>query len=134
MNRTLIVAALMAIGLAACGDKPAPKPPAAPEKKAVEAPAPAPVAAPTADAAKDAPKADASAPAAAPTGDAAKDKMGDAKPKEGDPPFGTPTTSSTPADIAKAAVKGAQEGAKDGGGVTGAASGAKTGVVDAMKK
>ena len=43
MKRSTLIAALLALGLAACGDKPADKPKAA-------APAPAPVPAPTPDA------------------------------------------------------------------------------------
>ena len=54
MNKSVLVAALLAIALTACGKK---------EEPVVAAPAPAPVAAPAADAA---------APAAAPAADAAK--------------------------------------------------------------
>ncbi|GAB3191459.1 hypothetical protein GCM10027292_29680 [Hydrogenophaga aquatica] len=65
MNKSLVIAALMAaVALAACGKKEEAAPAPAP---AVEAPAPA--AAPAADAA--APAADAAAPAAAPAADAA---------------------------------------------------------------
>ena len=147
MKHTLILAALMAAGITACGDKPTPPPAPAPK---VEAPAPAPAAAPAAAPAPvadgmkpadgmksaDAPKMDAGAAPVA--GKDADQKMVTAPPKEGDPkgdpPFGAAKTSSTPLDVAKAAVKGGKEGAKDGGGVAGAAAGAKAGAADAMKK
>ena len=51
MNKSLIAVALLALGLAACGDKPAPP---APTVAPAAAPAPAAVAAASADAAKDA--------------------------------------------------------------------------------
>jgi hypothetical protein len=60
MNRSLLIAALVAVGLTACGEKPAP----APAPKATPAPAPAPAAAP----------APAPAPAAAPA-EEKKDEM-----------------------------------------------------------
>jgi hypothetical protein len=75
MNRNLVIAALLAVGLTACGEKPAPAP----------APAPAPVVAPAP--APEAPKADASAPAAtapaaeAPKTDAAAPAAADASKK-----------------------------------------------------
>jgi hypothetical protein len=56
MNRSLLIAALLAVGLTACGEKPAPAP-------ATPAPAPAPAAAPAPAPAPDAAK-DAAAPAA----------------------------------------------------------------------
>jgi hypothetical protein len=62
MNRSLLIAALVAVGLAACGEKPAPAP--APAPKA--APAPAPAAAP--------------APTPAPAGEAAKGAAAPAAP------------------------------------------------------
>ena len=68
MNKSLLLAALVAVGLAACGKeepKPAPAAPAAPKVEAAK-PAEAPAAAPAADAAKPAePAKDAAAPAAA---------------------------------------------------------------------
>jgi hypothetical protein len=78
MNKSLVIAALMAaVALAACGKKEeaAPAP-------AVEAPAPA--AAPAADAAAPAaaPAADAAAPAAAPAADAAAAPAAEQKPEE----------------------------------------------------
>ncbi len=55
MKRSTLIAALLALGLAACGDKPADKPKAAAPAPAIApvpaaAPAPAPVPAPTPDA------------------------------------------------------------------------------------
>src|SRR5262245_32031952 len=64
---SLLIAALLALGLSACGEEPKPAPKAAPAPKAEPAPAPAPAAAPAS-----APAAEpASAPAAEPAKDAA---------------------------------------------------------------
>lgn len=53
MNRSLLIAALLAVGLAACGEKPAPAPAPAPSTPApAAAPAPAPAPAPAAEAPK----------------------------------------------------------------------------------
>jgi hypothetical protein len=79
MSRSFLIAALLAVGLTACGEKPAPAPkqPApAPAPAATPAPAPAPAPTPApADAMKaDAPKADdAKSTPPAPTGDTKKD-------------------------------------------------------------
>jgi hypothetical protein len=65
MNRSFLIAALLAVGLTACGEKPAPAPkqPApAPAPAATPAPAPA----PAPEAAKDEPAKDAAAPAPTP--------------------------------------------------------------------
>ena len=77
MNRSLLIAAMLAVGLTACGEKPAPAPvqAPAPAPAAVPAPAatpaPAPAPAPTPDAMKsEAPK---GAVPNAPTGDTKKD-------------------------------------------------------------
>ena len=77
MNRTVIAGAILALALAACGDKPADKPAAAPAPTAAPEPAtaPAPAPAPTADMKP----ADGAAPAGAPA-------MGDAKPADGGAP------------------------------------------------
>ena len=56
MNRSLLIAALVAVGLAACGEKPAPAP--APAPKAAPAPAPAAAPAPAPAPAPDAMKTD----------------------------------------------------------------------------
>ncbi len=81
MNRSILIAALLALGLTACGEKPA-KAPVVPAPAPAPAATPAPAPAPVPDAMKsDAPKADAmksdtapgtSAPAA-PSGDTKKD-------------------------------------------------------------
>jgi len=71
MNRSFLIAALLAVGLTACGENPAPAP-----KQPAPAPAPAPAPTPApADAMKaDAPKADdAKSTPTAPTGDTKKD-------------------------------------------------------------
>jgi hypothetical protein len=76
MNRSLLIAALLTVGLAACGEKPAPAPkqPApAPAPAATPAPPPAPAPAPEAMK-SDAPKADdTKSTPSAPTGDTKKD-------------------------------------------------------------
>lgn len=74
MKKTLLVAALLALTVAACGKKEEapvapPAPAAAPAEPAAPAAAPADAAAPAA-----APAADAAAPAAAPAADAAKEE------------------------------------------------------------
>lgn len=67
MRNTLLVAALLAVGLSACGQKEEAAQPEAPPAPVAEAPAPAPMEqAPVADAAAEAPAADAAAPAPAP--------------------------------------------------------------------
>jgi hypothetical protein len=52
MNRSLLIAALVAVGLAACGEKPAPAPAPAPNAAPAPAPAAAPAPAPAPDAMK----------------------------------------------------------------------------------
>ena len=52
MNRSLLIAALVAVGLAACGEKPAPAPAPAPKAAPAPAPAAAPAPAPAPDAMK----------------------------------------------------------------------------------
>jgi len=64
MKRSLLIATLLAFGLAACGDKPAPPPPPAAPAKAPEAAPPPPPPPPAAEAPKDA--------AGAPAGDMMK--------------------------------------------------------------
>jgi hypothetical protein len=66
MNRSLLIAVLVAAGLAACGEKPAPAPAPKSAPAPAAAPAPAPVPAPAGDAAKG---------AAAPAAPAAPDAM-----------------------------------------------------------
>jgi hypothetical protein len=70
MNRSLLIAALVAVGLTACGQKPAP----APAPQATPAPAAAPAPAPVPDATKAEPGKDAAAPAAAPADEMKKDE------------------------------------------------------------
>ena len=57
MTRSLLISAILALGLTACGQKPAPAPqaPATPAPAATPAPEAAPAAAPAPEAAKDAP-------------------------------------------------------------------------------
>lgn len=80
MNRSFLIAALLAVGLTACGEKPAPAPKQpAPAPAPATTPAPAPAPAPAPEAMKDAPKADApkaddtKATPATPSGDTKKD-------------------------------------------------------------
>ncbi len=79
MNRSFLIAALLAVGLTACGEKPAPAPkqpaPApAPAATPAPAPAPAPASGPADTMKSDAPKADdTKSTPTAPTGDIKKD-------------------------------------------------------------
>ncbi|MEK7231812.1 MAG: hypothetical protein AAB115_07285 [Pseudomonadota bacterium] len=73
MNRSLLIAALLAVGLTACGEKPAPAP--APKAAPAPAPAAAPAPAPVPEAPKAEPAKDAAAPAAAPADAMKKDEM-----------------------------------------------------------
>src|SRR5512144_1246785 len=70
MKKSLLIASMMVVALAACGKKEAPAP--APTPAPAAAPAPAPAPAPAADAAKPADATAMPAPAAAPAADAAK--------------------------------------------------------------
>jgi hypothetical protein len=58
MKRSLLIAVLLAFGVAACGDKPAPPPPPPPAKEAAKAPAPPPPPPPPAEMKKDEPMKD----------------------------------------------------------------------------
>lgn len=79
MNRTFLIAALLAVGLTACGEKPAPAPKQpAPAPAPAATPAPPPAPAPAPDAMKsEAPKAGdkgmSAPPSTSPSGDTKKD-------------------------------------------------------------